>query len=140
MVTKVWKHNAGIDLMETEITTTNNAAQQGGELPWSPKVMFTSWSTYKLPYGVVLGGGARYQKSALRNSNNTVSTSAGMSRMPSYWVFDAMASYDLTKNVSLQLNVYNVTNKFYFQTMNSGGTRATIGAPRQATLTANIKF
>ncbi|KQV96979.1 catecholate siderophore receptor Fiu [Rhizobacter sp. Root1221] len=140
MITNEWQLSTGLALMETEITSTNNALQQGGELPWSPKLAFTSWTTYKLPYGVLVGGGARYQKSALRSSNNTVFTSAGLSRMPSYWVFDAMASYDVTKNVSVQLNVYNLADKFYFQSMNSGGSRATIGAPRSATLTANVKF
>ena len=35
-------------------------------------------------------------------------------RVPSYWRFDAMAAYKVTKNFKLQLNVYNLTDEYYF--------------------------
>jgi catecholate siderophore receptor len=34
--------------------------------------------------------------------------------VPSYWRFDAMASYKVTRNSTLQLNLYNLTDAFYF--------------------------
>jgi catecholate siderophore receptor len=55
-------------------------------------------------------------------------------------VVDAMASYKLSKNVALQLNLYNVFDKYYVNTLNNSGARATLGAPRYAQLTANFMF
>ena len=141
MLTSAWQINTGVAFLDTEINTTtraNTATQQGSSLAWSPKVSFTSWTTYKLPLGVTVGAGARYQRSVVRNSNNNISTN--LPSIPSYWVFDAMASYEVTKNVSLQLNIYNLADKDYIQSMNNGGSRYVLGAPRQATLTANLKF
>jgi len=34
--------------------------------------------------------------------------------IPSYWRFDARASYKLTRNVELSVNAQNLTNKRYF--------------------------
>lgn len=140
MLTSAWQVSAGLALMDTEVSVTNNALQQGQGLPWSPKVAFTSWTTYRLPMGLTIGGGARYQGKAKRSSNNNVTSSAGLGEMPDYWVIDAMGSYDVTKNLSLQLNVYNVFDKFYMQSMNSGGSRYTLGTPLSAALTANLRF
>lgn len=140
MLTSAWQVSAGLGLMDTEIEVTNNAAQQGQELPWSPKVAFTAWTTYRLPMGLTLGGGARYQGKAKRNSNNTLGTSTGLGELPDYWVFDAMASYAVTNNLTLQLNVYNVADEFYMKSMNSGGSRYTLGTPRSASLQANLSF
>jgi len=144
MLTSAWQVSAGLALMDTEVEVTNNASQAGQPLPWSPKVAFTSWTTYRLPMGLTIGGGARYQGEAKRNSNaeavNNASTGAGLDTLPDYWVLDAMATYDVTKNLSLQLNIYNLTDKFYMQSMNSGGSRYTLGTPRAASLTANLRF
>jgi catecholate siderophore receptor len=141
MLSNVWQISTGIAFLDTEINATtraNTATQQGSSLAWSPKVSFTSWTTYKLPMGFTVGGGARYQRSVVRNSNNNISTN--LPSIPSYWVYDAMAAYEVTKNVSLQLNVYNLADKDYIQSMNNGGSRYVLGAPRSATLTANVKF
>jgi len=140
MLTTAWQVSAGLGLMDTEIEVTSTAAQQGQELPWSPKVAFTAWSTYRLPMGLTVGGGARYQGKAKRNSNNTLATSSGLAELPDYWVFDAMASYAVTKNLSLQLNIYNLADEFYMKSMNSGGSRYTLGQPRSASLQANLSF
>lgn len=141
MLSTEWQINAGLTLMDSKINSTtaaNTATQQGSQLAWSPKLSFTSWTTYKLPFGVTIGGGARFMKAVIRSSNNTTSTN--LTQIPSYWVFDAMASYDVTKNTSLQLNVYNLADKFYLQSLNNGGSRATVGVPRSFTLAANVKF
>jgi catecholate siderophore receptor len=139
MLTPAWQVNAGLGLMDTEINATRraDAAQEGNALPWSPRLSFTSWTTYKLPMGVTLGGGARYTRSTNRNSNTT---NDYLSQVPSYWVYDAMAAWEVTRNVSLQLNVYNLADKFYIKSLNNGGSRYTVGAPRSASLTANVTF
>ena len=34
--------------------------------------------------------------------------------MPSYWRLDAMVSYKITNAITAQLNVYNITNEYYY--------------------------
>jgi catecholate siderophore receptor len=55
-------------------------------------------------------------------------------------VFDAMAQYEVNRNVTLQLNVYNLADKFYIASLNNNGNRYIPGASRSAMLTANVKF
>lgn len=128
---------AGLAVMDPKIitgTTTN----QGGVIVFSPKVTFSSWATYKLPMGLTVGGGARYVDSVARSSNNNVTTN--LLTTESYWVADAMASYDINKNVSLQLNIYNLFDKEYVASINNGGSRYIPGQPRNALLTANFTY
>jgi len=141
-ITKAWSVTAGIATMDTEIkegTTGNNAA--GAASRWSPKVSATMWTAYKFDDKLSIGGGVRYmgeQKRLVDQSQSAAVTN--MPSIPHYTVVDAMASYKLSKNVSLQLNLYNVFDKFYINTLNNSGARASLGAPRTAQLTANFMF
>ena len=133
----------GLAYMDSKILkgTVNNqgANSTGGVIVFSPKVTFTSWATYKLSAipGLTIGGGARYVDTAARSSAGVTSN---LLTIPSYWVADAMASYDVTKNLSLQLNINNLFDKQYYTSLNSGGSRYTPGQERNALLTANLKF
>jgi catecholate siderophore receptor len=139
MITPNLNISTGLAYMDSKIVK-GTTAQQGGVIVFSPKVTFTSWLTYKLPAvpGLTIGGGARYVDTAARSSNATVPTN--LLTIPDYWVADAMASYDLTKNLSLQLNINNLFDKKYFSSLNSGGSRYRPGEERNALLTANLKF
>jgi catecholate siderophore receptor len=58
---------------------------------------------------------------------------------PGYTRFDAMASYALNRDISLQLNVQNLTDKYYFDKVSSPH-YAGVAPGRSATLSANVKF
>jgi catecholate siderophore receptor len=60
--------------------------------------------------------------------------------VPDYWVFDAMASYAVSKNITLQLNVFNLADEEYLASVNSGGSRYFPGTPRSARLGVNFNF
>lgn len=131
--------SAGLARMDPEIERAA-AATQGGLIQWSPELTFTSWLTYKLPFGLTLGGGARYVDNATTTSNVDTSTVTGLTEMPSYWVADALVGYEFSKNFNLQLNVYNLFDKEYLSAVNSGRSRYFPGVPRSALLTANVQF
>jgi catecholate siderophore receptor len=96
--------------------------------------------TYILRSGLTLGGGAQYSESVVRSTANTfTSTSPALFNVPSYWLFNAMADYAVNKNLSLRLNVNNLTDEAYFR-LNNGGGRYYLGTARAFTLTANFKF
>ncbi|HWT72715.1 MAG TPA: catecholate siderophore receptor Fiu [Oxalicibacterium sp.] len=137
-ITSAWAISTGYTIMDTEVVEGKAVAADGSSaLPYTPKHAFTAWTTYKLPGGFTIGGGARYIGSLHKQSD-------GASNVPtsveSYWVYDAMASYTISKNVDLQLNLYNLTDEDYVASINKSGYRYTPGVERSARLTLNVKF
>ncbi|MDP9125614.1 MAG: TonB-dependent receptor, partial [Pseudomonadota bacterium] len=137
-VTKDLSVSVGYSNMDSKIVQ-GAPTQQGGVIVFSPKNTFTSWVTYKLPLGVTVGGGMRYADTSARSSNTAAPTS-NLPSAPAYWVGDAMASYDVTTNVQLQLNVYNLFDRKYMASLNNGGSRYTPGAGRNGLASVNVKF
>ncbi|CAM3951556.1 catecholate siderophore receptor Fiu [Bordetella muralis] len=137
-ITDNWSVSAGYTIQNATVedgpSVTNNGSNN---LTYTPKHAFSMWSTYRLPGGFTLGGGARYIGSMERGSDGAVGTPE---YVRSYWVFDAMAGYEVNKNLDFQFNVYNLFNKEYVAAINKSGYRYFPGAPRTVLLTANIHF
>jgi catecholate siderophore receptor len=142
-ITDAWEISAGVSKMDTEIKR-GLANQNGLAITWSPEFTFTSWTNYRTPFGLSIGGGFRYVDSVIRPvSSNSVPPPANQTNMrgaPDYWVIDAMLGYDINEKVSLQLNAYNLTDEFYVATLNNSGARYSPGQPRSALLTLNFQF
>ncbi|OUM03987.1 catecholate siderophore receptor Fiu [Variovorax sp. JS1663] len=142
-ITPAWQVIAGLAHIETEILegSRTSATQQGAQIRYSPRNTATLWTSYKFPIGLTIGGGLRYVSTQQRATTNAVSTATTFfPEIPSYTVFDAMIGYEVNKNVSVQLNLYNLTDKFYLARVNNGGNRLVLGTPRSAVLSANFKF
>lgn len=141
-LTRDWSIIAGIATMDASIiegTTGGSAAGVGTR--WSPDLTATLWSTYKLNDAFTFGGGVRYTSEQKRVIDPALSLATqNTPAIPAYTVVDAVASYRVAKNVTLQLNVYNLFDKFYVGTLNNGGSRAVIGTDRAAQLTANFMY
>lgn len=127
-----WKVYGGYTYMESELVKTTLAADKGNHMPSTPRNSFNLWTTYELVPKLVIGGGATYVGSRFGNEANSV-------EVPSYWRYDAMASYALTKNVDLQLNVQNLTDKRYFDQVFQTH-YAHVAAGRTALMSANFHF
>jgi len=140
-ITRNWNISAGFARMTTQIKQSA-AANVGNSINWSPKISFSSWTTYRFPVGVVIGGGARYMDSVARStSTNTLTNpTANMVRTPDYWVFDAYLAYSINPALHVQLNVYNLADKRYFAKLNNNGNRYIPGASRSAMLTVSYSF
>ena len=130
-LTKDWQILAGYTLLDTKTLDSNNAAEIGKELVNTPRNSFNVWSTYSLRSGFHFGGGARFVDRRFGNTINTRFVDA-------YWTFDAMASYPISKNVDLKLNLYNLTDKFYFDRI--GGGHIVPGPGRVAMLSTSFRF
>jgi catecholate siderophore receptor len=135
MLTPNWQVSAGFASLDTEVKE-GTATTTGAQLTFTPKLTFTSWTTYTFPFGLKIGGGARYTDSQFRNGNATQAAQTNLAMSPSAWVFDAMAGFEVNDHVSLQLNASNVTDKFYLSSLNNGGSRFVLGAPRTIMLSA----
>lgn len=137
-ITADWGVSAGYTVQKTKIAHGANLAADGSDqLTYTPKDAFSLWSTYRLPFGLTVGGGARYSGGLKRGTDGAVGTP---NFTESFWVFDAMASYQVNKNVDIQLNVYNLFDKEYVAAINKSGYRYFPGIPRSARVTANFRF
>ncbi|PXV58347.1 catecholate siderophore receptor [Dyella jiangningensis] len=137
-LTENWAVSAGFTTMNASVLSGSAVAQDGSsDLAYTPKKAFTSWTSYLLPFGLTIGGGARYNGEMLRGTDSAIGTPA---YTKAYWVFDAMASYPINKNIDVSLNLYNLFDKDYVAAINKSGYRYTPGTPRSAMITANVRF
>jgi catecholate siderophore receptor len=104
----------------------------GNRFPTTPRHSATLWTSYAISKALTVGLGASAMDRVYATVNNN-------KYVPGYARFDAMASYVLNQQVTLQLNVQNLTDKFYFDRVSSPH-YAGVAPGRSATLTANFKF
>ncbi|ABS61999.1 TonB-dependent siderophore receptor [Parvibaculum lavamentivorans DS-1] len=119
-------------------TTTN-----GDELAFTPNVSASLWTTYRLPVGLTFGGGMRYVGSSYLGRPDDALRVIANSRygeVPSYTVFDAMVSYEVTESIDLRLNVENLTDRTYISSSNWNGRRVMLGNPRTFIVSTSFKF
>lgn len=131
-ITDKWGVFTGYTYLKPELRDDGIATNDGKTLPNTPKNSFSLWTTYEVLDDVTIGGGSYFVGKVYGNVANTKS-------IPSYWRFDAMASYQVTPNIGLQLNVQNVFDKRYFDRVYTTH-MATVAPGRVALLSTNFKF
>ena len=94
-VTERWQLIAAYTYLDTEILESNTASEVGNRLGNVPEHSGTFWSTYKLPVGLELGGGARYVGTRYTNVSN-------VRRLDPYWLVDATAAYDISEKMTVR--------------------------------------
>lgn len=129
--TRRWQIFSAYTLLDSETVESNTPAEIGRELVNTPRNSFNLWTTYEFPQRLTLGGGLRYVGRRFGNTTNT-------RFVDSYWTADLMASYPLSSRVDLRLNIYNLTDKYYFDRL--GGGHLIPGPGRAATLSLGFKF
>ena len=129
--TRAWQLLAGYTFLSSRTVDSNTTTEIGKELVNTPRNSFNLWTTYQLPRGFNVGGGMRFVG---RRFGNTINTRF----VDSYWTFDAMAYVPLSKHVDLRLNLYNLTDTYYFDRL--GGGHLIPGPARSATLSTSFRF
>ncbi|MCD2515932.1 catecholate siderophore receptor Fiu [Massilia sp. G4R7] len=133
-----WLVSAGYLYMDNTVEAGRAITASGeNSLTYTPKSSFTLWTSYDVTPSFKVGGGARYSDELKRGTDGAVGTPK---YTEDYWVFDLMASYRISPNLDLRLNVYNVADEEYVASINKSGYRYTPGAARSASLTANFRF
>ncbi len=142
-ITNKWAVSAGYTYLDSEQTdpgpscsragvcTADNPAK-GKQLPNVPKNSATLWTTYQVLPQLNLGVGAIAMDKVYGDAANT-------KFVPGYVRYDAMARYNVNKNVDLQLNVNNLSDKRYF-TKAYASHYATEAEGRSAVLSVNFKY
>jgi catecholate siderophore receptor len=130
-ITDKWGVFAGFTQLWTEILQTTDLSQLGRQLPNAPPRSFSFWTTYDITPQFTVGGGATYNSDAYANVQNT-------EYVPEFWKFDVMASYQIDAHSTIQLNVYNLTNEFYYAQYYAG--QAVPAPGRYASLTFRTRW
>jgi catecholate siderophore receptor len=139
-ITPAWLLSAGLTRQDTEVKEgTFGGTQTGASINFSPKFSATLWTTYKLPMGLTVGGGLRHIDTQARTVSN-VPVTAGVFQLPAFTVVDLYAAYDVTQNIAVQLNAYNVADEEYVSAINNSGQRYIAGIPRSYLATVNFRF
>ncbi len=136
-VTDKWAVFGGYTHLKSELRNNGGAgaafgATNGHAFPNTPEDSFSVWSTYQVLPNFTIGGGAYYV-------SKVWGSQATNKWVPSYWRFDAMAAYRFNKNVSLQLNIQNLTDKVYYNQAYVSH-YASIAPGRTAVLNLNLRY
>ena len=142
-ITDKWDITAGYSYLDTEMTNPGPSCTRAGvctypnpakgkQLPNVPENSATLWTTYKVLPELTLGAGAIAMDKVYGDAANT-------KFVPGYVRYDAMARYNVNKNVDLQLNVNNLADTRYFTKAYSSH-YATEAEGRSAVLSLNFKY
>jgi catecholate siderophore receptor len=130
-LTDRWTMMAAYAFMDSEIAASANAAERDNDLALTPEHTFSLWTTYRLPLDVVVGGGAQYMDAVFRNATNTTA-------VPSYWLVNGLASYEINEHLTLRLNLQNLTDEEYVDRV--GGGHYIPGPRRQVMFSTDVRF
>ena len=145
-ITDKWAVSAGYTYLDSEMIEGGfvNTAATGQPAVYAPnpsngnqvqnvaKNSATLWTTYQVLPQLTLGAGAIAMDKVYGNATNT-------KYVPGYVRYDAMARYNVNKNVDLQLNVNNLSDERYFTKAYSSH-YATEAEGRSAVLSLNFKY
>ena len=108
-LTTRWSLFGGYTYLKSKLVKTApaDAASRGNAFPNTPKNSVTLWTSYQVTPRLSIGGGAYAMDKVYGNAANT-------KFVPGYTRFDAMASFVVNRQLTLQLNVQNLTNTYYF--------------------------
>lgn len=131
-ITDKWALSAGYTYLDSELVDDGTDLNDGNQVQNVAKNSATLWTTYQVIPQLTLGAGAVAMDKVYGNAANT-------KFVPGYVRYDAMARYNVNKNVDLQLNVNNLTDKRYFTKAYSNH-YATEAEGRSAVLSLNFKY
>jgi len=98
----------------------------------TPKHAFTFWSVYQVMPRFEVGGGGRFVSSQYTQNVPPIKT------VPGFWAFDAMARYAITSDIAAQVNVNNLTNRYYYDQLHFFHVVPAEG--RTALFSVNVRF
>ncbi len=129
-ITEGWSVSGGYSYLDGEVV--DRSGPTGLRPRELPEHMVSLWSKYQLTDRFGLGVGMTYQDESFINNGNTAI-------LPRYTRFDAAAFYDVSDDLSLQINIENLTDTTYYPNAHSTH-QASVGAPLNARFTVSGRF
>ncbi|EBI1835626.1 TonB-dependent receptor [Salmonella enterica] len=128
-ITDNWSVFGGYSLLDTKITQSSKPSEIGNKMPLAPEQSASLWTNYNLTNQLSLGAGAAYTGKTYTNTSNSAS-------VPGYTTVNAMAKYHINKQTKLQVNINNIFDKKYYDTLYPSF--ANFGPGRQ--IIANVEY
>ena len=137
-ITDAWSISAGYGHQKTKVTNGGAVAVDGSSgLTYAPDDSFSSWTSYRTPFGLEVAGGVRYTSGMRRGTDGAAGTPP---RTEGYTVVDAMLGYAINDNIKLRANAYNLFDEDYVAAINKSGYRYTPGQPQTFLFSADFRF
>ncbi|MEP6546137.1 MAG: TonB-dependent siderophore receptor [Gammaproteobacteria bacterium] len=132
-LTSKWRIDAGYEYLDSMQTgSAKGAAPVGSPLLNTPKHAFSLWNVYQIVPRFEVGGGSRFVSSQYTQNVPPIKT------VPQFWTFDAMAKYAFTPNIAAQVNVDNLTNRYYYDQLHFF--HVVPGEGRTVLLSLNVRY
>jgi catecholate siderophore receptor len=130
-ITSAWTAFGAYSFMHSDIAASNTVAEIDNALALTPEHTLSLWTTVQLSRGLSVGGGAQYMDAVFRNATNSAI-------VPSYWLVNALAEYEVNTHLTLRLNINNLTDERYVDRV--GGGHYIPGAGRSIQLSSALGF
>ncbi len=131
-VSYTWIPNAKIDKSNVVLASSGGGSQVQGDRPaLTPKHSASVWTTYRVTPKLRLGGGLTHRSEQQPEGARNVTAE-------SFTTLDLMGEYSFTENVTFKLNIANVTDKLYADSLYRGFYAP--GAPRTVQLGLKARF
>jgi len=125
------------EVVDSPVTRQNYPASIGLPLQNVPQNLFNLWTEYRLPHGFEVGAGSNFVGARDANST-TLTTLSSLETAPEYWTFNAMAKYEVSERIAVQVNIDNLTDRFYLDELHPG--HVIPGAGTSALFGMSFKF
>ncbi|HGG4729885.1 TPA: TonB-dependent receptor [Salmonella enterica subsp. enterica serovar Hvittingfoss] len=109
-ITDNWSVFGGYSLLDTQITKSIKPSEIGKKMPLAPEQSASLWTNYQLTNQLSLGAGAAYTGKTYTNTTNSASVKG-------YTTVNTMAKYQINNQAKLQLNINNIFDKKYYDTL-----------------------
>jgi catecholate siderophore receptor len=134
-ITPDWNVMVGYTRLDSEIRESLNQAERGKEFANVAPNSFSLWTTYNLPRGFQIGGGAQYVDRRYGNTTNT-------NLAPDYLRWDAALAWQAEegplKGLRVQLNALNLGDTKTYETVYTG--HVVPGVGRTFVLSTALRF
>jgi len=131
-ITERWEVITNFGYLDSELNT-QGAINNGNRLVLTPEFSGSVWTTYGLAMGLRLGGGVRQTSEVFVNAANNI-------KSPGYTLVDGLAEYEVNRNLTLRVNIYNLFDETYIRNVNNNGGRYNPGYPRSAMVSTQFQF
>jgi catecholate siderophore receptor len=137
-LTDRWEVFGGYSFNDAIVVASPNPSELNHAPPNAPKHTVTMFTTYTLPWhNLELGGGINYVSSRTASSLPVTGTNI-IERAPGYVTLSLMAKVKLTDTISLQANIANATDTYYYDQLHPG--HIILGPSRSALFTLSVKL
>lgn len=137
-LTRKLSAQGGVSVMNSKWLKSQDSTQIGEGLSNFPKTSASLLLNYAATPKFAFGGNLTYKSHVY--SGSPESAAQLNVRVPAYTVLDLFANYQVNKNMSLRLNIGNVTDETYYLAAYRSGAFMYLGDARNARLTLNYDF